>query len=179
MKRAPQLQFDADVVVHRSADPLLAAEVAFFCLHGNAPEKELNLVQFSARCAAQLRARTPQIMGRYLGNSEFRGVLFYDMPDYSFRYAVTPVFARPTDTSDQSSGRNSGRGHPEVDGTFDSFGNRYGSNMAAGCRPDPLLPKFSCGGCFEKSLPVAHRRVSLAFTRVGLPEGKRAVPVQQ
>src|SRR3974390_2957406 len=63
MKRAPQLQFDADVVVHRSADPLLAAEVAFFCLHGNVPEKELNLVQFSARCVAQLRARTPQIMG--------------------------------------------------------------------------------------------------------------------
>ena len=142
MKRAPQLRFDADVVVHRSADPLLAAEVAFFCLHGNVPEKELNLVQFSARCAAQLRARTPQIMGRYLGNSEFRGVLFYDMPDYSFRYAVTPVFARPTDTSDQSSGRNSGRGHPEVDGTFDSFGNRYGSNMAAFADQIHYCPNF-------------------------------------
>ena len=114
MKRAPQLRFDADVVVHGSANPLLAAEIAFSCLHGNVPEKELNLVQFSARCVAQLRARTPQIMGRYLGNSEFRGVLFYDMPDYSFRYAVTPVFARPTDTSEQSSGRNSGCGPPKA-----------------------------------------------------------------
>jgi len=27
-------------------------------------EKELNLIQFSSRCVAQFRARTPQIMGR-------------------------------------------------------------------------------------------------------------------
>ena len=35
-----RLRFDADVVVHSSANPLLAAEIAFSCLHVNVPEKE-------------------------------------------------------------------------------------------------------------------------------------------
>jgi len=52
MKRAPRLWFDADVVVHGSANPLLAAEIAFSCLHGNMAEKELDLIQFSTRCMA-------------------------------------------------------------------------------------------------------------------------------
>ena len=53
---APRLRFDADVVVHSPANPLLAAEIAFSCLHGNVTEKELDLVQFSTRSMAQLRA---------------------------------------------------------------------------------------------------------------------------
>ena len=31
--RAPRLRFYSDVVVHGSANPLLAAEIAFGCLH--------------------------------------------------------------------------------------------------------------------------------------------------
>jgi hypothetical protein len=42
-----RLRFDADVVVHSSANPLLAAEIAFSCLHGNVTEQELDLFQFS------------------------------------------------------------------------------------------------------------------------------------
>jgi hypothetical protein len=38
---------------------VLAAEIAFRCLRGNVPEKELDLIQFSTTCMAQLRARTP------------------------------------------------------------------------------------------------------------------------
>jgi hypothetical protein len=77
MKQAPRLRFDADAVVHSSADPLLAPEITFSCLHGNVAEKELDLIQFSTRCVAQLRARTPQIMERYLGKPEFASVLFH------------------------------------------------------------------------------------------------------
>ena len=73
----------------------------------------------------------PQIMGRYLRKPKFPRVLFHDMPDYSFRNAVTPVFACPTDTSEQSSGRNPGCSHPQIDGRFDPLGHRHGSNMAA------------------------------------------------
>ena len=47
MERVPWLGFDTDAVVHGSANPLLAAEIAFRCLHGNVPEKELDLIQFS------------------------------------------------------------------------------------------------------------------------------------
>jgi len=60
LKPAPRLRFYADVVVHGSTYPLLAAEVAFRCLHPNVPQKELDLIQ---------------------------------PPDYSFRYADTPLFA--------------------------------------------------------------------------------------
>ena len=70
-------------------------------------------------------------MRRYLGKPEFPCVLFHHMPDYSLRYAVPPVFAYPTDTSKKSSGRNSGCSRPSIDRPFDTFGNRYGSNVAA------------------------------------------------
>jgi len=46
-KESPWLGFDADAVVHGSLNPLLAAEIAFCCLHRNVPEKELDLIQFS------------------------------------------------------------------------------------------------------------------------------------
>ena len=80
---------------------------------------------------AQLRARTPQIMRRYMGETEFSCVLFYNVPDDSFRYTVAPGFASTTDTSEQSAGRNSGFSHPQVDGGFDPLGHRHGSNVAA------------------------------------------------
>ena len=79
---------------------------------------------------AQLRARTPQIMRCYMGEPEFSSVLFHHMPDDSFRYAFTPFFACPTDTSEQSSDRYSGCSHPKINGPFDPFGNRHGSNVA-------------------------------------------------
>ena len=131
MERAPRLGFDTEVIVHSSANPLLAAEIAFRCLHGNVTEKELDLFQFSTRSMAQLRARTSQIVRRYMGEPEFSRVLFHNMPDDSFRYAVTPVFACPTDTSEQSSGRNPGCSHPQIDGRFDPLGHGHGSDVAA------------------------------------------------
>ena len=79
----------------------------------------------------QLRARTPQVMRRYMGEPEFSSVLFHNMPDDSFCYAVTPIFACPTDTSEQSSGRNPGCSHAQIDGPFDPLGHRHGSNVAA------------------------------------------------
>ena len=45
------LRFDTDAIVHGSANPLLAAEIAFSCLHRNMAEKELDLIGFSALAA--------------------------------------------------------------------------------------------------------------------------------
>ena len=81
MERVPQLGFDADAIVYRSTNPLLAAEITFSCLHRDVSEKELYLVQFSARSMTQLSARTPQIVWCYLGKSEFSRVLLHDVPD--------------------------------------------------------------------------------------------------
>jgi hypothetical protein len=47
MERAPLLRLNTNAVVHGSANPLLAAEIAFSCLHGNVAEKELDLIQLS------------------------------------------------------------------------------------------------------------------------------------
>ena len=96
------------------------------------PEKELDLIQFSTRCMTQLGARTPQIMRCYLGKPEFSRVLFHDVPDYSFRYAVTPVFACSTDTSEQvSRPKFAAAASHTVDSRFDPVGHRNGSNVPA------------------------------------------------
>jgi hypothetical protein len=118
------------VVVHGSANPLLAAEIAFSCLHRNVPEKELDLIQFSTRAWHSFAHERLRSCGAH-GKSEFSRVLFHHTPDYSFRCGVTPAFACPTDTSEQSSGRNSGCSHPQIDGPFDPFGNRHGSNVSS------------------------------------------------
>jgi hypothetical protein len=68
-ERVPQLGFDADLVVHSSANPLFAPEITLGCLDGDVPEKELDLIQFSTRCMAQLRARTPQNRAALLGEA--------------------------------------------------------------------------------------------------------------
>lgn len=81
VERAPWLGFDTDAVVYRSTNPLLAAEIAFSCLHGDVPEKELDLIQFSTRSTTQRGTRTSQIMRCYLGKSEFCRVLLHDVPD--------------------------------------------------------------------------------------------------
>lgn len=52
----PSLRFDADAIVYGSADPLLAAEVAFGSLHRNMSKQELDLVQFSSGGMAQFSA---------------------------------------------------------------------------------------------------------------------------
>jgi hypothetical protein len=107
MQVATKLRLDANAVVDGSTNPLFAAQVSLGSLDGNMPEKELNLFQFSAGCMAQFGARAPQIMRRQLCNAENSRVLFNDMPGYPLRYAVTPVFTRTTDTSEQSSRRES------------------------------------------------------------------------
>lgn len=53
------------------------------------------------------------------------------MPDYPLRYAVTPVFTRSTDTSEQSSRRDSGRCDPAIDRRLDPLGQRHGPNVTA------------------------------------------------
>jgi hypothetical protein len=44
------LGFDADPVVHGGSDSLFAAKVSLVRLNRDVPKKELNLVQFAARC---------------------------------------------------------------------------------------------------------------------------------
>ncbi len=44
------------------AEFLFAAQVSLSCLHGNMPQKELDLFQFTASKVAQAGARAAQVM---------------------------------------------------------------------------------------------------------------------
>ncbi len=95
MQDATKLRVDADAVVYSSTDSLLASQVSFGRLDGEVSKKESNLVQFSAGCVAQLRAGTPQIMRRQLGNSGLLRMLFDNTSGCPLRDAGIPVFACP------------------------------------------------------------------------------------
>jgi len=84
---------NADVVVHGIANPLFAAQVAFRCLNGDMSKKELNLLQLSATCMAELGARAAEFVGSKLRNAELFCILLNDLPDHPFGYAVAPIFA--------------------------------------------------------------------------------------
>ena len=49
---APLGILQSEVVVHRSAESLLAAEIALSCLNRRVPKQKLNLLKFSARLMA-------------------------------------------------------------------------------------------------------------------------------
>ena len=131
MQDAAWLRLDADTGVHGAPDPLFATQIPLGCLPGNMPEKELNLLQFTTGRMAQLCARTPQVVRGQLREPELVGVLFHDVPDHSFRYAVTPVFACTTNASEQSSVRYSGRIHRDINRRFDPLGHGHSANVAA------------------------------------------------
>ena len=82
LSEAAALWFDAEVIIHRPLNPLLAAEIPFGCLHGHVARKELNLLQFIACGMAQLCARVAKIMRSEPRKTEFFRVLFHHVPDH-------------------------------------------------------------------------------------------------
>jgi hypothetical protein len=91
------LRFNADPIVHRSANALFVAEIAFGCLDRDVAKQELDLLQLSAGSMAQLRTRASQVVGRDGPEAELASVLLYHMPNEAFGHALTPAFASPAD----------------------------------------------------------------------------------
>ena len=48
-RRGSVLRFEANLVIDRASQPLLTSEVSLRRFHRNMPEKELDLLKFSAR----------------------------------------------------------------------------------------------------------------------------------
>ena len=65
----------------------------------------------------------------------------------------------PTDTSEQSAGRNSGRSHPQIDRRFDPLGHRHGSNVPA------FTDKIDYGPMFLALLQMVVRISQLAASK--------------
>ena len=158
MKRAPRLRFDAEVVVHGSLNPLLAAEIPFCCLHGNVAQKELNLLQFAACGMAQLCARAAKIMWSEPRKTEFLRALFHDVPDHPLRYSITPMLACSTDASKQPSCRNPGRHDPQIQGRLDPAGHRYGPDVSAFCLRRWTIAQWSSRRCMWVNSRSANSR---------------------
>jgi hypothetical protein len=92
--------FDTYVVVHSSADSLLAPQVPFCRLDGNMSEQELDLLQFSAARMAEFGARAPQIVRCHLSETHSHRILLYYVPHNAFRNHIAAGFARPADASE-------------------------------------------------------------------------------
>ena len=88
------LWLDTDAIVHGSANSLLAAKIAFGCLHRYMPEQELNLGKFSTCGMAQLGTGAAKIVRGQTNEAGFGRVLLHYMPDQPLSDAVAPVLAR-------------------------------------------------------------------------------------
>jgi hypothetical protein len=58
---ATSVRFDADAIIHRVPEPLLAAEIPLSRLDAHVAEQKLNLFQFAASLVTQARARSTEV----------------------------------------------------------------------------------------------------------------------
>src|SRR5260370_22714021 len=58
----PPVRSEVKKIIHWMPEILLAAEIAFRCLHRCMPQQELNLLQLAAARVAQLRTGSAQVM---------------------------------------------------------------------------------------------------------------------
>jgi hypothetical protein len=79
-----------DTVVHGISDLLLAAKVALSGLHRDVPEQKLDLFKFTASNVTEPGACAPQVMRRYLFNSDVLCEVLDDVPDHFFRESFSP-----------------------------------------------------------------------------------------
>ena len=80
------IRFNADAVVHRVPELLLAPEVALGGLNRHVPKEELDLVQFAAGEVTQPRTRASQIVRRQLGDARLGGRVPNKVPEHLRRH---------------------------------------------------------------------------------------------
>src|SRR5207249_8076317 len=83
-------RFDADLVVYRSLQTLLASEILFRRLHRDVVEQELDLLQFASDCVTQACTGPAEVVWRDFRQAELCGIFLHDMPDDFFCHAVAP-----------------------------------------------------------------------------------------
>ena len=108
------LRLDSDTVIHGRCDPLGAAEVTLGGLHGNVPEKKLNLFQFAAGGAAEPSATSAEIVRREFANANLGGELLDDVPDELFRHSFAPNLAGAAYTPEETTGLDPSRRRPVI-----------------------------------------------------------------
>src|ERR1700735_3113604 len=77
-------RFDTKSVVYRCSQTLLAANIAFGGLHGDMPEKKLDLLELAPRIMAETSTGSSEIIWRETWNVHARGSLLDNVPDRLF-----------------------------------------------------------------------------------------------
>jgi hypothetical protein len=81
LRRSLQVRFQPNPIIHRVAETLLAAQVPLRRLHRDMPQKELNLLQFTAGLMAKTGASPAKIVRRERRNLTVHCFLFHDTPN--------------------------------------------------------------------------------------------------
>ena len=74
-------RIEADFIVNRISEPLLAAKVSLRRLHAHMTQQELDLLKFPAGLMAQTGACAPKIVWSKIFQTTFRTSGLYDPPD--------------------------------------------------------------------------------------------------
>jgi hypothetical protein len=75
------LRFDADAIVHRVAESLLAPEISLSGLDAHVAEQKLNLFQFATCLVTQACASAAEIVWGNAGHRGFRTRVLHHTPD--------------------------------------------------------------------------------------------------
>jgi hypothetical protein len=129
---------------------LLATQVSFGRLHRGVPEQELNLFDLAATGMAQLRAGSPQIVGRDTLQSRLLAAALYHVPDHVLGDRFAPNLAGPAHSSKNLSVCDPGSHRPLVECPLRPFRDRNRANVSA------LADQIHDGPVLLPLLHIAH-----------------------
>lgn len=93
-------RLDPDSIIDGFAESLLAAKISLSCLYRDVTQQKLDLFQFAAGEVAEPCAAPSKVMGRNLGETEFGGVVFHDVPDDFLCHSVAPDCSGSTNATE-------------------------------------------------------------------------------
>ena len=120
-----------EAVVYRVPQVLLAAQVSFGRLHRGVAKQKLNLFDLPATRMTQLRARSPQIVGRDALQTRFFATLLNHVPDHVLGDRFAPNLSAPAHSSKNSSVPDPGSHRPLVERPLSPFRDRNRANVPA------------------------------------------------
>jgi hypothetical protein len=95
-------RFYPDVVIHSTANTLLASKIALRGLDRDVPEKELDLFELASCGLAEPRAGPSQIVRSQIRNTSFLCGVLHDVPDRFDGNAITPRLPGSIDASEDA-----------------------------------------------------------------------------
>ena len=131
LRRSRWVRIQPNPIIHRVAETLFATQVPLRRLHRDVPEKELNLLQFTAGLMAKTGASPAKVVRRERRNLTGLCFLFHDTPNNLGAKSGTPNPASLVDRTKERTGCNPGGCHPDVNSGSHPVRNRDGSYVAA------------------------------------------------